>query len=38
VLTHRTADQPKPESGFRFVEDLDGHCCIEATLARGRAW
>lgn len=24
VLTHRTADQPAAESGFRFVDDLDG--------------
>ena len=23
VLTHRTADQPPPEAGFRFVADLD---------------
>lgn len=23
VLTHRTADQPTAESGFRFVPDLD---------------
>jgi dihydrofolate reductase len=23
VLTHRTGDQPPPESGFRFVGDLD---------------
>jgi dihydrofolate reductase len=23
VLTHRTADEPAPESGFRFVDDLD---------------
>jgi dihydrofolate reductase len=23
VLTHRTADQPAPESGFRFVDGLD---------------
>jgi dihydrofolate reductase len=23
VLTHRTEDQPAPESGFRFVADLD---------------
>src|SRR3954469_20510336 len=23
VLTHRTEDQPPPESGFRFIADLD---------------
>jgi dihydrofolate reductase len=23
VLTHRTADQPAPENGFRFTADLD---------------
>jgi dihydrofolate reductase len=23
VLTHRTADQPAPETGFRFVADLE---------------
>jgi dihydrofolate reductase len=34
VLTHRTADQPAAESGFRFVADLDS-ALTQATEAAG---
>jgi dihydrofolate reductase len=34
VLTHRVADQPPPESGFRFVADLD-EALARATEAAG---
>jgi dihydrofolate reductase len=34
VVTHRTADQPAPETGFRFVPDLDA-ALDEATVAAG---
>src|SRR5689334_14031623 len=34
VLTHRTEDQPAPESGFRFVGDLDA-ALAQATEAAG---
>jgi dihydrofolate reductase len=34
VLTHRTADQPPEESGFRFVGDLD-QALTQASAAAG---
>ena len=34
VLTHRTADQPAAQSGFRFVSDLDS-ALAQATEAAG---
>ncbi|MFP5347023.1 MAG: dihydrofolate reductase family protein [Actinomycetes bacterium] len=36
VLTHRTADQPAPESGFRFVDDLDAALAQAAEAAGDR--
>jgi dihydrofolate reductase len=36
VLTHRTADQPTPQSGFRFVSDLDSALAQAAEAARDR--
>ena len=33
VLTHRTADQPPAETGFRFVADLDEALALAATEA-----
>jgi len=36
VLTHRTADQPAAESGFRFVADLDS-ALVHAVAAAGDA-
>ena len=36
VLTHRTEDQPAPESGFRFVADLDAALSQAAAAAGGR--
>ena len=35
VLTHRTEDQPAPESGFRFVADLDAALSQAAAAAGG---
>ncbi len=35
VLTHRTEDQPAPESGFRFVADLDAALSQAAAEAGG---
>jgi dihydrofolate reductase len=34
VLTHRTADQPAAETGFRFVADLDAALAQAAEAAR----
>jgi dihydrofolate reductase len=36
VLTHRTADQPAPESGFRFVDDLEKALAGAAEVAGDR--
>ena len=36
VVTHRTADQPSAESGFRFVADLDAALALAAEAAEGR--
>lgn len=36
VLTHRTADAPPPESGFRFVTDLDDALARAAEAAGER--
>ena len=36
VLTHRTADQPAPESGFRFVDDLEKALAGAAEVAADR--